>query len=221
MPFSPINFLMERKRTKPKATEDELAIVKAAAWAWYERGSGSEGKPIREFDFTNNSRKTPTPSRYKIEAMKNTTIDENSSIKRPSTSASISTCPSFNSSLLDNYEIESISKDLDHYIESCNHDSSSRVGDHGGGRHRRVVSVSKIEKGREVVDAKVKSKKLSKGGFLLRHAAVCGSINDVVAARNNIVVGIRGRRQPEKRGPVINSSQLPHTGNPCLVTKSS
>lgn len=195
---------MDRTKTKPKTTEDELTVIKAAAWAWYERGSGSEGKPIREFDFTN-SRKIPTPSRYKIEAMKNTTIDENSSLKTSRTSiSSISSCPSYNSSLMDNYEIQSISKDLDHYIESCDHD----VG-HGSANHRRVVAVSKIEKG-EVVSSKVKSKKLSKGGFLFRHAAVCGSLNDVVTGRNNIIIGVRGRRQHGKRAPVVNgSSPLP------------
>lgn len=205
MPFSPINFLTERRKTKPKTTQDdELAVIKAAAWAWYERGSGSEGKPIREFDFTN-SRKIPVPSRYKIEAMKNPTTDENSSLKTSRTSISMSSCPSFSSStLMDKYDIESISKDLDHYIESCDHDGSARVGHVSSAHHRRVVAVSKIEKG-EVVSSKVKSKKLSKGGFLLRHAAVCGSLNDVVASRNNIVVGIRGRRQPVKRAPVVNT----------------
>lgn len=200
MPFSPITFLMERRKPKPKAIEDELALIKAAAWAWYERGSGFEGRPIREFDFTN-SRKTPTPSRYKIEAMKNTKNDEYSSIKMSRASVSVSPCPSFNSSLLDNYEMESISKDLDHYIESRDHDGSARVG-HGSADHRRVVALSKIEKG-EVVSKLKSTKKLSKGGFLLRHAAVCGSLNDVVAARNNIAVGIRGRRRPEKRAPVV------------------
>ncbi|KAK1361831.1 Tetratricopeptide repeat superfamily protein [Heracleum sosnowskyi] len=216
MPFSPINFLIDRRKTKPKSTEDELAVIKAAAWAWYERGSGSEGKPIREFDFTN-SRRNPTPSRYKIEAMMNkATNDENSWLKTSTASIiSISSCPSYNSSLMDNYEIESISKDLHHYIESCDDDSSARVGHgHGsGGHHGRV---SKIEKG-EVVSSKVKSKKLSKGGFLSRHAAVCGSLNDVVTGghRNNIVVGIKGRRQPEKRDPMVNSSnplpaRVPH-----------
>lgn len=206
MPFSPMYFLMEKRKTRPKSTEDEFAVVKAAAWAWYERGSGSEGKPIREFDFTN-SRRTPIPSRYKIEAMKNTSIDElYSSLKTSRTSMSISSCPSFNSSLMDNYEIDSISKDLDHYIESCDHDDSARVGHgHGSAHHRRVVAVSKIEKG-EVVSSKVKSKKLSRGGFLSRHAAICGSLNDVVSGRNHIVVGIRGRPQPEKRAPVVSSS---------------
>lgn len=204
MPFSPINFLMEKRKTKPKSTEDELAVIKAAAWAWYERGSGSEGKPIREFDFTN-SRRTPTPSRYKIEAMKDTMTDENSSLKTSRTSMSNSSCPSFNTSLMDNYEIESISKDLDHYIESSDHDVSARVGHGSTAHHRRVVAVSKIEKG-EVVSSKVKSKKISRGGFLSRHAAVCGSVNDVVSGRNNIVVGVRGRRKPEKRAPVVSSS---------------
>ena len=183
MPFSAINFLTDRRKTKPEAVEDEAAVIKAAAWAWYERGSGSEGKPIREFDFTNSRRTDPAPSRYKIEAMKSEKIDKYLS----------SACPSFNSSLMDNYEMESISKELGHYIEACDD-------------RRRVVAVEKIEK---VVGSDVKSKKLSRG-FLLRHAAVsCGSINDVVAGRDKMVDNIRGRQRPEKRGPVVKSSTPP------------
>ncbi|XP_010528565.1 PREDICTED: uncharacterized protein LOC104805631 [Tarenaya hassleriana] len=55
---------------------DDLAVVKAAAWAWYQR---KEGKPImREFDLSKlTSRITPRPSRYKLEATKNMILSEN------------------------------------------------------------------------------------------------------------------------------------------------
>ena len=57
------------ERRKSRASLDPSAVVKAAAWAWYQRGSGSEGKSISDFDATR-ARHAPIPSRYKLEAMK-------------------------------------------------------------------------------------------------------------------------------------------------------
>ena len=59
---------MERRKSRA-ASLDPSAVVKAAAWAWYQRGSGSEGKSISEFD-ARRGRHAPIPSRYKLEAMK-------------------------------------------------------------------------------------------------------------------------------------------------------
>ncbi|KAA8547689.1 hypothetical protein F0562_004118 [Nyssa sinensis] len=67
MPSSPFKQFMERR--KPSKTIDELAIVKAAAWSWYQRGSGSEGRLMREYDVTRTCR-AHAPSRYKLEAMR-------------------------------------------------------------------------------------------------------------------------------------------------------
>ncbi|RZC57976.1 hypothetical protein C5167_005278 [Papaver somniferum] len=53
--------------------DDELAAVKAAAWAWFQHGSGCEGngKPIHEFDHANYATQRPIrPSRFKLEAMR-------------------------------------------------------------------------------------------------------------------------------------------------------
>ncbi|PRQ45425.1 hypothetical protein RchiOBHm_Chr3g0491241 [Rosa chinensis] len=107
---------MERIRKQSRGG-DELALVKAAAWAWYEHGTGLEGKSLQEFDI----RRTfhdPIPSRFKLEAKKlaeqgSRVFDEGSS---PGTSGSVQTVD--HHSLLDRYEIESISRRLDQLIES-------------------------------------------------------------------------------------------------------
>ncbi|PWA91854.1 hypothetical protein CTI12_AA086980 [Artemisia annua] len=53
-----------------KKNMDQFAITRAAAWAWYERGSLLEHNLIRESDFARKRDYTPRPSRYKLEAMK-------------------------------------------------------------------------------------------------------------------------------------------------------
>lgn len=88
------------EKRKPRRSEivvDELGLAKSAAWAWYERGSGSDGRSIREVDGWR-TKMDPKPSRYKLEALRN-----------------VQHC---NNSLLDSYEIERISTHLQHYIES-------------------------------------------------------------------------------------------------------
>ncbi|GLT57660.1 hypothetical protein SLA2020_306170 [Shorea laevis] len=132
---------MEKKRST-----DELIAVKAAAWAWYERGSGSEGKRIPEYDITARAQSAVLrPSRYKLEAM---LAAENSSL-------TASPVRSYANSLLDAYEIESISKQLDHLIDSCR--TKFCTDDH---------------------EKKKKSWSLRK--VLLRHAVLCGTRQDAV-----------------------------------------
>ncbi|KAE9450096.1 hypothetical protein C3L33_18001, partial [Rhododendron williamsianum] len=82
---------------------DELAVTRAAAWAWYQRGSGSEPKPASEFGLTRTHHRVPNPTRYKLEAERS----------RSSTS-------DHGSHLLDSYEIDSISRHLERYIERVN-----------------------------------------------------------------------------------------------------
>ncbi|TKY47388.1 hypothetical protein E2542_SST29448 [Spatholobus suberectus] len=96
--FFSLNSLIERK--KPQDNTDELAIVKAAAWAWYQHGSGSEGKAKTEFDVTR-AQRVPRPSRYKLEAM-----------RMAKEVPSIHT----NKPLLDTYEVQCISRQLDRLI---------------------------------------------------------------------------------------------------------
>ncbi|CAN8232832.1 unnamed protein product [Cochlearia groenlandica] len=96
---------------------DELATVKAAAWAWYQR---NEGKPMmREFDLTTRTSRTLLPSRYKLEANKNMMMvlsktrvskshNDNKHLFRGDQETKVSS-----STLLDPYEIKSISKRID------------------------------------------------------------------------------------------------------------
>ncbi|CAK9156043.1 unnamed protein product [Ilex paraguariensis] len=171
---------MERRKTR--GSIDELAIVKAAAWAWYQRGSGSEARSMREYDLTRPSR-APKPSRYKLEAM----------AMEGSTSTSPSPCHSTgDTSLFDMYEKERISKQLDDYIKASH--IQYYGGFHGGG-DRSIVSVS--ESG---VKRKEKKKKKKRKGFWLMQAVTCGSRDDVV---DSIGFGGGGLRSPEKQVPVV------------------
>ena len=60
--------VMERRKRRVELTEEEkMALVKAAAWAWYQRGVGQEGMPERELD-SPRPRRQLLPSRFKLEA---------------------------------------------------------------------------------------------------------------------------------------------------------
>ncbi|KAL4569220.1 hypothetical protein LXL04_024855 [Taraxacum kok-saghyz] len=97
---------------------EELALIKVAAWTWYRHGQGSEQRITSERDYTESCDVVLGPSRYKLEAMDKAHEDRRVStryINNPLFSTA-----SADSNLLDVYEIERISKDLDHYIEcSC------------------------------------------------------------------------------------------------------
>lgn len=170
MQFSTLkNNFMDPKR-KPKKSEtlavDESALAKSAAWAWYEHGSGSDRRSIREIDVWS-SKTDPKPSRYKLEALRNVQAADASSSSK-------------NSLLLDSYEIERISKQLNQYIEA------SHAKHHGGDPPKAAAA----EKNKVLL----KRKNIPKG-FWLRHVPACGS------SRNDVVEGKRlERRQklPEK-----------------------
>ncbi|EHA8587222.1 hypothetical protein COCNU_scaffold001635G000010 [Cocos nucifera] len=149
----------KRMTSAASAEEDELALVKAAAWAWYQRGSGNEGRPGREFGIARGGTAcSPRPSRYQLEAL-------------AKVSGSREPGPGTSNSLLDLYEIERITRELDRLIAA-----SSAADDH---RARR----------KEVEKRKVAARRTS--GFWMRHAvAICGTRGDVVEA------GARQRRPP-------------------------
>lgn len=146
-------FLKERKKPKD-GTYEELAAVKAAAWAWYQHGSGTEGKAVCEFDATRTRRAT-RPSRYMLEAMKmDKEVKEGPHIHTKK-------------SLLDAYEIESISRQLDNLMES---------------KHNKL-----LDNGNNPADAsldngsrRMKKKKKIRKWFWLRHGAICGTREDVI-----------------------------------------
>ncbi|XP_058185934.1 uncharacterized protein LOC131303165 [Rhododendron vialii] len=186
---------MERhQKLRESMIADELAVTRAAAWAWYRRGSGSEPKPGSEFGLARTHQyRVPNPTRYKLEAERS----------RSSTS-------DHGSHLLDRYEIDSISRHLEKYIERVNN------GDLGS--HRRAVfspgsEVSGVIKteGKKVEahenwpghnscekTEEEKKKKSSKGFWLTRHGVACGGSRDDVVEFGRRVV--RERRPPEKCG---------------------
>ncbi|KDP25797.1 hypothetical protein JCGZ_22519 [Jatropha curcas] len=164
---------MDKKNKNPKRNssihdDNDISIVKAAAWAWYQHGSGSdEEKLMREFDVYRTPQ-APKPSRYKLEAM-------DKKIKESTTHT--------NNSLLDAYEIASISKRLDDLIiESRN--SSIRFYDRTfNGDQESIVSMSSPSPdGSYSSNSAMKSKKKKKRflkGLWLRHPVVCGTTKDV------------------------------------------
>ncbi|KAH6837524.1 hypothetical protein C2S53_008497 [Perilla frutescens var. hirtella] len=172
MAFSSLNNFLDKR--KPKKSEmmivDESALAKSAAWAWYEHGSGSDGRSIREVDVWS-SKMEPTPSRYKLEVLRNNNNPYNN-IEAVDTNST-------KTSLLDNYEIEMISKQLDQYIQATH-----------AKYHTPTAAPAAVVTNSKVV---LKKKIPPKGWFWSRHVPVCGSsTNDVVECR------------PEKGGvPVV------------------
>ncbi|XP_027337808.1 uncharacterized protein LOC113851505 [Abrus precatorius] len=148
------------ERGKTQESTDELAIVKAAAWAWYQHGSGYEGKGKSEVDVTRTQR-VSRPSRYKLEAMR--MAKEGPSIQS-------------NKSLLDTYEVQSISRQMDRLIESGHNISTNKNAGVDNGNRR------------------MKNKKRISKGFWSTHAFVCGRGNDEVD----------GTALLAKRVPVVN-----------------
>ncbi|KAL2551300.1 hypothetical protein Fot_04919 [Forsythia ovata] len=157
------------EKRNPRTSVDEFALVKAAAWAWYQHGSGSDGKPMSEFDLTR-FKNVPKPSRYKLQAMKQVQETTDSSAAILSVS---------NNSLLDKYEIERISRQLDFYIESSHvqHYSGFYVGD--STEKGTAAAVGQSGGGIGMKSKQKKMKELSKG-FWFRHSKICGSRHDVV-----------------------------------------
>ncbi|KAJ1398159.1 hypothetical protein SESBI_31274 [Sesbania bispinosa] len=164
-----LNSVIERR--KPQESTDELAIVKAAAWAWYQHGSGSEGKAMSEFNVSKTQHAT-RPSRYKLEAMNITKEAKEGPLFHP------------NKSLLDTYEVQSISRHLDRLIESAH----NKVGNSNNSANN-AASIS-MDNGKRKMN---KKKRMSKG-FWPRHAVVCGGGDDVV----------HGNALSAKRVPVVN-----------------
>ncbi|WCJ25184.1 hypothetical protein M5689_007090 [Euphorbia peplus] len=189
------------KNKRRNTTSDDLAIVKAAAWAWYEHGSGSEGKLMREYDATTNLlRPHNKPSRYKIEAMKNM-------IQQPNYSTSTTTPIhdhereySKHHSLLDSYEVESISKQLDYLILS----SSNRF-DRFDNKDRKDVDLPKSNK---LVKKNQNQKKSLLKGLWSRHSVVCGTRDDVVSRAL-----VRTRPLPITTGRRVPRGTIPRPGD--------
>ena len=160
--FFSLSSLMEKKRKpQPQESRDELALVKAAAWAWYQHGSRSERKKSsNEFDVTRTQR-SPRPSRYKLEAMRMAKVTD-----LTCNGLEVGTITN-NKSLLDTYEVQSISRQFDSLIESSN---NKHVDDN--------CKCAKNDNG----DRRMNNKKrfINFKGFWSRNVVVCGGGNDVV-----------------------------------------
>ncbi|KAK7372318.1 hypothetical protein VNO80_05694 [Phaseolus coccineus] len=175
--FSFLTLLMERRKppknnttTNPNTNTNDLTFVKAAAWAWYQHNSGSKGKTITEFHAAV-TRHHPRPSRYKLEAMRTATEAGEGS----------SNIHAKKLSLLDEYEVQSISRQLHSLVEDSN-DKPFNGADSSA--HRRTQKKKKVRK-----------------GFWLRHGAVCGGEKDVV---DPSAVGVSHRGLPAKQVLAVN-----------------
>ncbi|KAK9091450.1 hypothetical protein Sjap_024627 [Stephania japonica] len=139
---------MEKKKAKASTTDEdhEIAVVKAAAWAWYQRRSGSDGMPIvREFDATTRlyTPRAQVMSRFKHEAMvsnmtkncsSNSHEDYDQYLDKSPISFTLSPTKSdaASSVLLDPYEIQSIYKRLENLIIDHDNQSSYSTISSGG-----------------------------------------------------------------------------------------
>eukprot|EP00262_Sarcandra_glabra_P016706 TRINITY_DN552_c1_g1_i2.p1 TRINITY_DN552_c1_g1~~TRINITY_DN552_c1_g1_i2.p1 ORF type:complete len:189 (+),score=15.01 TRINITY_DN552_c1_g1_i2:100-666(+) len=182
------------EKRKPRESADELALAKAAAWAWYQRGSWSEGKPISELDLRK-TRRQPLPSRYKLEEeqQQNSDVDDHVEASEPH---SFAVSPAHtDTSLLDSLEIERISRQLDSLLEYSRRvftDGSSSPYVDGRDRPRFVSSPDNGSRTSKMA-GKV-------NGFWLRHAVgICSSSGGMVEAS---ILG-RGTRRPKQHGSVV------------------
>ncbi|XP_059452108.1 uncharacterized protein LOC132182784 [Corylus avellana] len=183
-----MNLFMARKKGRGRggAAADQLAAVKSAAWAWYQRGSGSEGKQMPEFDVMR-TRRAPRPSVFKLEAIR---IAEEAVGKGSQTPSLIRT----DNSLLDRYEIASISRRLDCLIESSVSNSHRKLI---GGDHDHPHENTTVGDNHHTIEM-IKKKKKKMKGFWVRHAVTCGTREDVADAR-----AFRDIRQPQKLAPPV------------------
>ncbi|XP_045831241.1 uncharacterized protein LOC123922585 [Trifolium pratense] len=148
--------------------EDHLDIVKAAAWAWHQHGSGSchEGEGSNEFYFRRSTtHRAPRPSRYKLE------LEAMTSTEKEATQSSTILHKEKSRSLLDAYEVQSISKQLNHLLESNN----TRNRDKLVNSANNIASTSADDGVKEI-----KKKKKVRKGFFLKHSVICGREGDVV-----------------------------------------
>lgn len=193
---------MERSKSR-RASYDELAIVKAAAWAWYERSSVAVEAKATEFDLRR-TWQPPQPSRYKREAMRAMRVQlqdgrENAStrsVSADSTAASpspSSTRSNSVSSLLDSYEVARIAKQL-----NCALEASRKASQPGWGRRSGPAAS---------LSTTFQPKAAKTNLFWARQAlGVCGTTVEAVVApaarRRGKVAGVNGH-QPRAHGADI------------------
>ncbi|XP_058766781.1 uncharacterized protein LOC131640400 [Vicia villosa] len=190
-----LNSLSHRKKPSNNTikddhiNDDDLAIVKAAAWAWYQHGSGSchEGEAISSEFFVRRNRREPRPSRYKLE------IEAKRSMEKE-----IKECSSSpihhkkEESLLDEYEVQSISRHLNKLIVSNNNQNRKKLVSSTDN-----IAITSVDD--DVV--RKNKKKIIRKGFFFKHGVVCGREGDVVDSSS---VVSRDHRPLTKRVPSVN-----------------
>ncbi|KAJ0981265.1 hypothetical protein J5N97_009520 [Dioscorea zingiberensis] len=144
----------KQRRTSTSSGDDELAVVKAAAWAWYQRGSGNQGKPFRESEAAAfPARFACRPSRFKLEM-------ESELLQRSDPEPGGS-----EKSLLDVYEVERITRQIERFVIATA-DERDRIKKRDKGTIRTTKGMVKRV-----------------NGFWLRHAiGICGTREAVVEA---------------------------------------
>ncbi|PON36221.1 hypothetical protein PanWU01x14_330220 [Parasponia andersonii] len=205
---------MEKKKTRG-STDDESAVVKAAAWAWYQHGLGSDGNPTREYDITTRRRQAPRPSRYKLEAAAakvakgGGTSDHNIPFDQESRGAN------YNLSLLDAYEIRSISRHFDSLVE---YSSSSADHKYDNNLCRKEtlygISIGVLRK------KKMNMMKLMRGFWLRHAAAVCSTREDEVVDTKTRP-GFREGRQRQRQENLLLPVVMAATCRPWSITQST
>ncbi|CAL9762131.1 unnamed protein product [Musa acuminata subsp. burmannicoides] len=137
------------------AADDELAMAKAAAWAWYQHGSGSDDRTARESDlgWTEGAAAKASrqrPSRYKLEAL--AAVEE----LGPAVP------------LLDVYEIERITRELERLIMAS--DGRER---RGRARDKEAFATPRTTEGRRAAGK-------ASGSWVGHAAGICGAAGDAL-----------------------------------------
>ncbi|KAI3712690.1 hypothetical protein L1987_71252 [Smallanthus sonchifolius] len=173
----------------PKVSSDELALVKVAAWTWYQRGSGFEQTTLSECDHI-----VTKPSMYKHKRETMEKAQETLSASTHHLPKSLSCTSHAGSSLLDAYEIERISKDLDRYIKSSYDQYYRRKSVDAGcdPSGRRIVS-SRLERDSKGTKDNRTSKETKWFGFRVIYK-ICASIEGGVVENVQFPALDQGRR---------------------------
>ncbi|OWM64376.1 uncharacterized protein LOC116207767 [Punica granatum] len=213
-PFFPLNSIFTGRRRARGSAPDEVALIRAAAWAWYQQGSGSQGinkPPTREYDITR-TRRVYQPSRYRIEAIRRMAMAKEEhqhqhqhqhAVVVPDPEITMSNsgpqllAPSdpvhAANSLLDSYRVQTTASDT-----TSDYFQSSFVVDVGGHHHRQrnncsLPSSSSLSSPESITSSNNNSmsikreEKRSIGLWLWRRRAViCGRSEDVVVDNSTV-----------------------------------
>lgn len=183
--------------------DDDVSLVKAAAWAWHQRSNSSFQSDHQAIIIkpktsdTTRFHHNPKPSRYKLEAMR---------------MASSSQSKNDELTLLDAYEVRSIKMRLDSLIlestNSCRCNMNNELSNNGSVSAKANLDDQKKKK--------KKKKVMMRKGIWVRHGVICST-------REEQVVDVTRRRRSSsspntKKVPAIHLHQCLPKAN-CLPTR--